>query len=117
MAFVVVAAVAWLIREVLDNPQRSRPETTAAVVLGGLVLLQLLLGVETWLSKFSTQTASEWHQLQPLALHAQLVRSLHLLVGALVFASAVSVAWQVHRRLILAVQHVPAPAGRLEGAA
>jgi heme A synthase len=117
VAFAVVAAVAWLVKEVLESPQRSRQEAVAALALGGLVAVQLLLGVESWLSKFTSPGALAWHQLTPLAVDRDLVRSAHYFVGSLVFASAVVVALQAQRRAAGITEPAVAPAGRLEGAA
>jgi cytochrome c oxidase assembly protein subunit 15 len=105
-AFVVVAVVVWLVKEVLENPGRSRQETAAALVLAGLVVLQLVLGMEAWLSKFASPEALDKRALTPLAVHPDLMRSLHYVVGALVFSATVVVALQAHRRR-----------SRLEGAA
>jgi cytochrome c oxidase assembly protein subunit 15 len=117
VAFAVVAAVAWVVKEVIENPQRTRTESVAAVALAGLVALQLLLGVESWLSKFPSQGTLEWRQLTPLMLDKDLVRSAHYFVGTLVFAGAVVMSLQAHRRTAWLTQPAVAPAGRLEGAA
>jgi cytochrome c oxidase assembly protein subunit 15 len=97
-AFAVAAAVAWLVKEVRDNPGRTRQETVAVVVLAGLVALQLVLGLEAWLSKFAAADALDRRALTPLAVHPDLMRSLHYVVGALVFSATVVVALQAHRR-------------------
>jgi cytochrome c oxidase assembly protein subunit 15 len=110
-AFAVVAAVVWLVREVFANPHRTRPETTSALVLAGLVALQLGLGVEAWLSKFAARPRTDWEQAPDL------VRTGHYFFGALVFAAAVVVALQARRRLGLAARPAAAPAARLEGVA
>jgi cytochrome c oxidase assembly protein subunit 15 len=110
-AFAVVAAVAWLVREVLDNPQRSRQEVASVLVLAGLVVLQLALGVEAWWSRFGARPRTDWDQMP------ELVRSGHYVVGALVFAAAVVVALQANRRPAWAARPAVAGAGRLEGVA
>jgi heme A synthase len=114
-AFAVVAAVVWLVKEVLERPHRTRQETAAALVLAGLVVVQLVLGVEAWLSKFSSPATAEHRALTPVARDPDLMRSLHYLVGSLVFSATLVAALQAHRRLGWLGQ--PAAAGRLEGAA
>src|SRR5205085_11274188 len=79
-AFVVVAAVVWLAKLVYDLHPRDRHLTGSVCFLGGLVLLQLFLGVEAWLAKFAVP---QWAQLRPLMVTPDLLRSLHYLVGAL----------------------------------
>src|SRR5262249_23037693 len=113
-AFVVVAAVGWLAKLVYDRQPRDRQFTGPGLVLGSLVLLRLFLGVEAWLAKFAVP---QWTQLRPLLVTPDLLRSLHYLVGALLFATAVVTTLQVHHRTAWAVKADSVPAGRLEGAA
>jgi cytochrome c oxidase assembly protein subunit 15 len=126
-AFAVVAAVAWLAKVVLDGRPREQALARSVLLLLALVGLQLLLGVEAWMSRFGSV---EWRQLQPLKVHPELLRSLHSLVGSLILATAVVVALQTQRILFivrarersLAPDHSPltthhSPEGRLEGAA
>lgn len=115
IAFAVVLAVAWLIREVLDSSPRSTQQTTTALVLAGLVGLQLVLGLEAWLGKFATPAGAR--ALTPLAVQSELVRSVHYLVGSLVFSSTVIVALQAHRPQACPRRPATASAGNLEGAA
>jgi heme A synthase len=111
-AFAVVAAVLWLVKAYLDAPREERAGGFAVALLGVLVVAQLALGVEAWLSKFAVR-GSEWVQTQPLPLPAGLVRSLHYLVGALTFATAVTAALWTHQQAALA----PQTGHALEGAA
>jgi cytochrome c oxidase assembly protein subunit 15 len=113
-AFAVTVAVAWLIKLVLDNPQRSRFELWPALLLGGLLVVQLVLGVESWLSKFSAVLPLEYRQLTPLRTSFGL-RSLHYFAGTLIFTCTVVVALQAQRRLSWSA--AAAPVKRLEGAA
>jgi cytochrome c oxidase assembly protein subunit 15 len=128
-AFAVVAAVAWLTKMVLDNRLREPGLSRSVRVLLVLVGLQLLLGIEAWMSKF-VSTESIWRQLQPLKVHPGLLQSIHSLVGSLILATAVVVALQAQRIWSvvpapapkLAPDHSPltahhSPTGRLEGAA
>jgi len=111
-AFVVVAAVVWLARLALESRD---PQIRGAVfVLAGLVALQVLVGVETWLAKFPAPP--ELPQLKPLPAHPQLIRSVHYLVGSAVFATAVVAVLQAYRRVAWAGRRAAVPVGRLEGA-
>src|SRR5581483_8107234 len=95
LAFAVVAAVLWLAHLALSSEQRDRRGAPVKLLLV-LVSLQVLLGVETWLSKFFTP-AAPWTQLQPLAVHHELFRSLHYVLGAGIFATAITIALVAHR--------------------
>jgi cytochrome c oxidase assembly protein subunit 15 len=85
VAFVVVTAVAWLVRETLADTPTAR----GAWLLAALVSVQLLLGVEAWMVKYLA-VASPPQQAA--------IRTLHVLVGFLVFAAAVRVCLLAHRR-------------------
>ncbi len=117
-AFVVVAAVVWLVRLAREAPPGERAGTRAVGVLAVLVGLQLVLGVESWLSKFAVD-GHMLRQVEPLPVETELIRSAHYLVGALTFAASVAVALLAHRQASWAARTVPQPAasGRLEGAA
>jgi cytochrome c oxidase assembly protein subunit 15 len=115
-AFVVVAAVVWLVKLTFDVPARERQGGTAVAVLAALVIVQLLLGVESWLSKFQVPGYMP-RQLEPLPVQTEWIRSAHYLVGALTFAAAVTAALLANRQAGWAARTAPAPAGRLEGAA
>lgn len=114
LAFAVVALVAWQLKRVLDLQPRPRPLTGFVTTLVVVVSVQLLLGVEAWIGKFASP---EWRQLQPMTAHPEIIRSLHYLVGSLVFATSVVVALQAHRGLVGTTSTEVAPSGRLEGAA
>jgi cytochrome c oxidase assembly protein subunit 15 len=115
VAFGVVAAVtalAWSHWNTRDCDVRlSRPLSLLVVLVG----VQLFLGVEAWLSKFAT--GSLLIQLKPLTEYPDLTRSLHLLVGSVLFACSVVVALRVYLGRIMATQSGAAPLHRLEGAA
>jgi heme A synthase len=102
-AFVVVAAVVWLARIALprrtgrgsDRLDTDRRLETTIKVLCFLVALQILLGVEAWLTKFAVPA---YTAVAPQPLGRELVRSAHVLIGALVLASAMAVTLEAHRR-------------------
>jgi cytochrome c oxidase assembly protein subunit 15 len=122
-AFVVVAAVAWLVKLTFDVPARERQGGAGVVVLAALVTVQLYLGVESWLSKVESglqqfQAAGYLQrQFTPLPVQSEMIRSAHYLVGALTFAAAVTAALLTNRQAGWAARTAPAPARRLEGAA
>jgi heme A synthase len=113
-AFAVAAAVVWLVKVAGEQPSLIRRRWV--VLLAGLVGLQLLLGVETWLSKF-TAPGTSWNQLQPLVRQHELVRTLHFVAGALLFSTSVAVALWAYRLPSWTAQAATPPARRLEGAA
>jgi len=113
-AFVVVAAVAWLVKLALDVPSEERQGMRAVGILVALVAVQLILGVETWLSRFPA--AEMLRQVEPFPGEAGvMIRSAHYLVGALTFATSVAVLLLAHRQPSLA-KETPVAAGHLEGA-
>jgi heme a synthase len=116
-AFVVVAAVAWLVKLTLDTPAQERQGGAAVAALAGLVTIQLLLGIESWLSKFQAPGSNMPRQVEPLPVATEFIRSAHYLVGALTFAAAVTVALWTHRQTGWVTRTAGARAGRLEGAA
>lgn len=113
-AFAVAAAAVWLARTAWDHGGRDRRLKAFAVLMLGLLGLQVWLGAEAWLVKFRNP---QWNQLQPLSLHAGMLRSLHYLTGSLVFATSVALALHAHRQAAPSAGFAAAPVGRLEGAA
>jgi cytochrome c oxidase assembly protein subunit 15 len=94
-AFAVLLAICWLVKVVGETPLVSRLFAGPRWLLVGLLVLQLSLGVEAWMLRFSDQPAmmpSGWF------LNRDLVRTLHVLVGSLVLATAVSLTLETHRR-------------------
>jgi cytochrome c oxidase assembly protein subunit 15 len=116
-AFVVAAAALALVRGLWTYGMRR-----SAALLAGLVGLQIALGVEAWLRRFSVGMPIEYLQGQvfdaPPTLGTLLIRTAHFAVGAGLFAVAVGVALAVRRpipaaaprRIARAVERVPAPA-------
>lgn len=117
-AFLVVAAVVWLATFFFEAP--GPKPMAAALCIGILLVLQLWLGMEAWLSKFY-MTGSAWTQIEPLPLHAEFFRSLHYVTGAGLFASITAVALYANRSRLFATTPVPdlvlPVSGRLEGVA
>jgi cytochrome c oxidase assembly protein subunit 15 len=94
-AFAVVAVVVWLAAAVWRLPFSDRGLRRSVRLLVALVGVQVYLGVESWLGKFPASPA--WPQLRPLGPYPELLRSLHYVVGSLVFATAVVAALRVCR--------------------
>jgi len=111
-AFAVAVTVTWLVVRVLSDRNRDPGLAFGVKLLAGLVVVQLLLGVEAWMIKQSTPVGS----MAPASFWGRdLIRSAHVLVGALILGGSMAVTLATHRRAILRLN--VAPAGRLEDAA
>ena len=113
VAFAVVAAVVVLVLRVYAGEGRHGPAARTAVLLAALVAVQVCLGVEAWMIKFSS---GELPELVQVTLPRALVRTAHVLTGAGILATAVVLAVQARRRAPAAAP-LSDPAGRLEGVA
>jgi heme a synthase len=111
IAFVAVAAVVWLMKLALDDPERA--VVVPALVLAGLVAVQVLLGVEAWLLRFGNGIQAETQ----ITIGQAGVRTAHVLIGFSILATSVVTA--LRSRRLLAEQVHPAAVGahHLEGAA
>src|SRR5262249_48992102 len=103
----------WLIGAVREAAgDRRLPRM--AIVLAILLAVQLVLGVESWLIHFGSGVLPE---LQRVTIASGMVRSLHFVVGSLVFAASVVLTLLSARRparvASLPAVHTPV----LEGAA
>ncbi len=85
-AFAVVAVAAWLTHGVLMSPSARRLLGRGLIVLGVLLVLQVMLGVESWLGKYSGVLLPELHK--PTIAQA-VVRVSHVLVGSFILATSV----------------------------
>lgn len=108
VAFAVVAGVVFLAKDIWDRPVRDRALTVPVLVLTILVAVQLSLGVEAWMFKYFTPTAPT---------SQALVRTAHVLMGALILATAVVATLQVFRRTTGTAAATLSPVHHLEGAA
>jgi cytochrome c oxidase assembly protein subunit 15 len=90
-AFAVVAAASWVVKEVWEQHRRERSLRIPALILAGLVGLQLMMGVEAWMLRYTSVGSS--HQVG--------VRTLHVLLGSLILATSVVLALQARRRVAL----------------
>jgi cytochrome c oxidase assembly protein subunit 15 len=114
LAFAVLAAIVWLAKLAFEVP--GQKPILPVIILLGLVVVQLFLGVESWLSKFF-YAGSPWQALQPIPLHPELFRSLHYVTGTMIFSAGVVIALYAHQNMGLADQSATLPAGHLEGVA
>lgn len=110
-AFVATAGLVWLVVRLLGTEQR--PLRTAGAALAFLLAVQLLLGVEVWMTQLGTGTMPE---LLPVTAKRVALRSAHVLGGSLLFAATLTAALLV-RRTAASVVSRPASHARLEGAA
>ena len=111
-AFVVVAAVVWLLKLIRES-DANESFKVQRIVLMALLTLQLVLGIESWLAKYYVAQA-DLPQLLPVPMHAEWIRTLHYLVGTLIFATTVVTALIAHRQP--APESTPARTRELEGA-
>ena len=114
IAFAVVASVVWLLKIISESQALGGRLTFAASLLAGLVILQIVLGVEAWMIKFSGGMVAD---LKPITPQQGFVRTAHFLAGSGIFATAVTISLLTYRQQAAAVHAVPAPTTRLEGAA
>jgi heme A synthase len=92
-AFVLVAAIVWLVREVWQKAEDPAIRRVAMLV-AGLAAVQVTLGVEAWIRRFGAGVPLELMQSNAAT---DMVRSAHFLVGALLFATTVALNLLVFR--------------------
>jgi heme A synthase len=107
IAFAVVAAVVWIAKDVWERHRRERALVVPVLTLVALVVAQLLMGVEAWMLRYTA--AGVEHQVG--------VRTAHVLLGSLIFATIVVVTLQARRRVALAIEGADRGSAHLEGAA
>jgi cytochrome c oxidase assembly protein subunit 15 len=118
-AFVVTGAVVWMLHELFAGPGRARRQLAAGWLLGGLLLVQVSLGLEAWLIRFPAVNAFG-QALPPARWSSGLVRSMHYVIGSLVFAVVLVLTLWAYRPALRrsAPPDTAAPSrGRLEGVA
>jgi heme A synthase len=113
IAFAVVAAVLGLAWTIWAEHAADRNLVRASRLLLVLLGVQLLLGVEAWMTRAPQLLAgSEVVAAEPAVtlLSRDVVRSLHVLVGSCLLATAVAGALEAHRAVVLNTVPTPAPA-------
>lgn len=106
-AFAVVAGVVWLLRETWEHHSQERGLTIPAIVLSVLVVVQLVMGVEAWLLRLMAVSPANqvW------------IKTAHVALGYLVFATSVVAALQAFRPALNRGVERHLPLRPLEGAA
>ena len=92
-ALAVAALVVWIMARVVTQYPGRREILHWALLLNGMVMLQLVLGAGTYWIREITETA-----VQPL-LPMVLLTVAHVAVGAMILAASVLLSIQVHARL------------------
>lgn len=115
VAFAVVVAVTWLVKLIWENYRSDRGLAGAARLLAIVVVIQVALGIEAWMVKFGSMPVTEpGHWL----FNRDLVRTCHVLGGAILLATSVAVTLRAHQAEVEdTVNSVAIRAGRLEEAA
>lgn len=116
VAFAIVGTVVWLARLAWDNHRSDRRVVGLVCLLGLLIVVQLVLGVEAWILKFATlpvRAPGHW------LFGPNLARTAHVLVGAGILATGVALAVEAHRQVVAlpSPDLATEPARQLEGVA
>jgi cytochrome c oxidase assembly protein subunit 15 len=114
VAFAVVAAVAWLVKMVVDQRDGEKHLAILVSVLAALVAAQVFLGVEALLTRLSTPGLPE---AQAVTIPQGILRTAHFVLGSLIFATAVVVSLWARRGLGATVPLPAMTTRHLEGAA
>jgi len=100
-AFVVVGLAVWLTVRVRATPTARRVLGFSTLHLIVMLAVQVMLGVEAWIGKFAA-FGKQWNVLptaRDITPMLASIRSLHVLIGTAVLASAVVVALRTWRRM------------------
>src|SRR5262249_20355416 len=108
-AFAATAAEVWLIKTTFDTRAGGRTLRVQAEPLGGVLALQIMLGVEAWMTQLASGTLPE---LLPLTVQRVAVRTAHVLGGSLVFALTVVIALLARQQPASVVQRADVPGER-----
>src|SRR6185437_5113128 len=90
----VVGVAIWFARTALANPSARRVLGRTLLVLGVLLALQVMLGIESWMGKFAGVLLPELHR--PTVGQAA-TRVAHVLVGSFILATSVVLTVLAHR--------------------
>lgn len=85
-AFAVVALFVWFAAAVLASPSARRVLSRTLILLSVLLAAQVMLGIESWLSKFAGVLLPE---LRIPTLGQEVTRIAHVLTGSFILATAV----------------------------
>jgi heme A synthase len=92
-AFAVVALAAWLAAATASRPAAWQLLRGPLALLGGCLVLQVALGVEAWMSKPDITQPD----FSPLTISEAAIRTGHVLIGAVILATTVTLALLVWR--------------------
>ncbi|HEY7330251.1 MAG TPA: COX15/CtaA family protein [Gemmataceae bacterium] len=93
-AFAVVAVAVWFAHLALASPQARHVLGRTLILLGVLLTLQIMLGVESWLGKFAGVLPPE---MRKPTIGQAATRVAHVLVGSFILATAVVQTVLLHR--------------------
>lgn len=108
-AFLAMAVAVWLMRACLTSAARERVAFGCGV-LGALIALQVMLGVEAWMGKFGEEArrgapaASHLAEAAPVTMKQAALGTAHTLIGTGVLATAVILALRIRQRPSLAAR-------------
>jgi cytochrome c oxidase assembly protein subunit 15 len=94
-AFAVVAVAVWFARTALASPEARGVLGRTFILIGVLLTLQILLGVESWLGKFAGVLLPE---LRKPTIGQAATRVAHVLVGSFILATCVAQSVLLHVR-------------------
>jgi heme A synthase len=99
-AFVVFGLAVWLIVRARSTPAGRTTLGFDVRHLVGMLAVQILLGVEAWMTKFAATGPymALPPEMRPITVGSGAIRTLHQLIGTAVLASSVVIALRVHRR-------------------
>lgn len=109
IAFVVVACVILLWMSAAATSDRGL--RFYCRLLACFVIVQILLGVESWMMKFETGTYAD---LRPITIGQAVVRTSHYLIGSCVLACSVAVGLRAHRQIAAVASSTAVPVQQLE---
>jgi cytochrome c oxidase assembly protein subunit 15 len=107
-AFAVVAQFMSLVKFARSVPAAWARLRPALLTLSGLVVVQVLLGVEAWMGKFQAGLPLDLVPLQKVTPGQAAIRTAHVLVGTGVLAASVAAALLAWRKTVAAADE-PAP--------
>jgi heme a synthase len=99
-AFIITATIIWHSFLVLMQWMGDRESKLYAVILLVLLGLQIVLGIEAWMSKFAFTGSSSTlpPELRPLSIASATIRTLHAMVGAALLTTSVINLVQLSKR-------------------
>jgi heme A synthase len=84
-AFAVVAAAVWTIRTARSSATAWERLRRPCIILSTFLVLQILLGVEAWMGKFTSGVLPE---LQKITKELAIIRISHVLIGTGILATS-----------------------------